>query len=252
MKRLVLMAAVAGTAGLTACGGGEVVVQVYTTPEDGQPTAVPDLPVRALPYDRDAIFDSLRAAYVAQEPEVPAELSLLRDSIAEMNQRWSVMNARWGEGRDSLRTLREEMQRIPRMNPRYLPLFNRFNALEREVNAAKQESDQAFARFENMQRRYAARADEIRLAREQWADAAYADIDRVIDARLREGRLQEAVDTTDANGIARFRGLRSGTWWIHARYDLPFDELYWNVPVEVGGELQVQLTRENAQVRPKL
>ncbi|MGH7465630.1 MAG: hypothetical protein ACREK1_10685, partial [Longimicrobiales bacterium] len=151
-----------------------------------------------------------------------------------------------------LRTLREEMERIPRMNPRYLPLFNRFNALEREVNAAKQESDQAFARFENMQRRYAARADEIRLAREQWADAAYADIDRVIDARLREGRLQEAVDTTDANGIARFRGLRSGTWWIHARYDLPFDELYWNVPVEVGGELQVQLTRENAQVRPKL
>lgn len=60
------------------------------------------------------------------------------------------------------------------------------------------------------------------------------------------------VDTTDANGIVRFRGLRSGDWWIHARYDLPFDELYWNVPIQVEGEMQIELTRENAQVRPKL
>ena len=33
------------------------------------------------------------------------------------------MNARWAEGRDSLRTLLDEMNAIPRMNPRYLPLI---------------------------------------------------------------------------------------------------------------------------------
>ena len=250
MKRLVLMAAVAGTATLAACDGGEVVVQVYTE-QDGQPTPVSGLPVRALPYDRNAIFDSLRAEYGTPEPEVPQELNALRDSIAAANQQWSQMNARWAEGLDSLRILRDAMDQIPRMNPRYLPMFNRFNALEREVNTAKQQSDASFARFEALNDRYATRADETRLAREQWADAAYADIDRVIDSRLREMRLQEAVDTTDANGVARFRGLRRGDWWIHARYDLPFDELYWNVPLEAGTQ-ELQLTRQNAEVRPKL
>lgn len=251
MKRLVLMAAVAGTATLMACGGSEVVVSVYTQ-QDGQPAPVSGLEVRALPYDRDAIFDSLRAAYGTPEPEVPAALTAVRDSIAAANQQWSEMNARWAEGRDSLRTLLDEMNAIPRMNPRYLPMFNRYNALEREVNAAKQASDQAFARFEALNARYATQAEELNQARQQWSDVAYADIDRIIDARLREQRLQEAVDTTDANGIARFRGLRSGEWWIHARYDLPFDELYWNVPIQAEGEMQIELTRENAQVRPKL
>src|SRR5690606_36027475 len=63
MKRLVLMAAVAGTATLAACGGGDVIVQAYTAPEGGQPTPITNLPIRALPYDRDAIFDSLATAY---------------------------------------------------------------------------------------------------------------------------------------------------------------------------------------------
>src|SRR5690606_18494877 len=145
-KRLVLMAAVAGTATLAACGGGEAVVQAYDQPEGGQPVPLADLPVRALPYDRDAMFDSLRSAYGTPEPEVPEDLSQLQDSIAAANQTWSLANARWAEGRDSLRVLSEQLGRMPRMNPQYLPLFNRFNALEREVNATKATSDQAFDR----------------------------------------------------------------------------------------------------------
>lgn len=251
MKRLVWMAAVAATATLSACGGSEVVVQAYTE-QDGQPVPIADLEVRALPYDRDVIFDSLRAAYPNPEPEIPADLTQLRDSIAVASQRVSQMNAAWAAGRDSLRILLEAMQSIPRANPRYLPMFNRYNAMAREVDAAQQASAQAFTRFEALNNRYATQAEETKLAREQWSDAAYVDIDRVIDARLREMRLTEHADTTSENGIARFRGLRKGEWWIHARYDLPFDELYWNVPISADGEMQIQLTRENAQVRPKL
>jgi hypothetical protein len=251
MKRLVLMAAVAGTATLSACGGSEVVVQVYTE-QEGQPVPVSGLEVRALPYDRDAIFDSLRAAYTTAEPEVPADLTQLRDSIAAANQEWSRMNARWAEGRDSLRTLLDEMNAIPRMNPRYLPMFNRYNALDREVRAAEQQAGAAFARFEALNDRYATRAEETSLAREQWADAAYADVDRVIDARLRELRLQPAIGHDGREWIAA-SAVSSGEWWIHARYDLPFEELYWNVPVRSRGEqVDVELTRQTAEVRPKL
>ena len=251
MKRLVWMAAVATTATLSACGGSEVVVQAYTE-QDGQPVPIAGMEVRALPYDRDLIFDSLRAAYPNPEPEIPADLTQLRDSIAVASQRVSEMNAAWAEGRDSLRILLESMQSIPRSNPRYLPMFNRYNAMAREVASAEQASNQAFSRFEALNERYATQAEETKLAREQWSDAAYVDIDRVIDSRLREMRLTEHADTTSENGIARFRGLRRGEWWIHARYDLPFDELYWNVPINADGEMQIQLTRENAQVRPKL
>jgi hypothetical protein len=253
MKRLMALVVVAGTATLAACGGGEVVVQAFLQQQEGQAQALSNLPVRALPYDRDAIFDSLRAAYGTPEPEIPAELTALQDSISAANQAWSQANARWAAGRDSLRAINDRMQGLPRMNPQYIVLFNQFNALESQVNALQRSVDQAFNRFTALQTRYTTRADEVRNARDQWADAAYADVDRIISARLREQRLTEVVDTTGPNGVARLSGLRGGRpYWIHARYDLPFEELYWNVAVPENREGTIQLTRENAERRPKL
>jgi outer membrane murein-binding lipoprotein Lpp len=254
MKRLVLTAVLASAAVLAACGGTEVVVQAQVQGPDGQVVALRDLPVRALPYDRDAIFDSLRAVYGEPEPQIPEDLRVLQDSIARAQEEWRVAETRWGAGRDSLRTLRQEMDRLSPASGQYVALFNQFNALEAQVRAAEQQMNQAFQRFQNLQNRYTARAQETRLARDQWSDAAYADVDRLITARLREMRREEVADTTDGNGIARLRGMRGGQWWIHARYDLPFEELYWNIPmnIERGDQAQIQLTRETAQVRPKL
>ena len=93
----------------------------------------------------------------------------------------------------------------------------------------------------------------IQALRTQWGDVAFADADIALAERLKAARRPEAADTTDANGLARLTGLKSGQWWIHARYELPFAELYWNIPVTVeGDEVQVQLTRDTAEVRPKL
>jgi hypothetical protein len=60
-------------------------------------------------------------------------------------------------------------------------------------------------------------------------------------------------DTTNAAGVVRLRP-RSGNWWLYARFELPYQELYWNIPVEVsrGDPIEIRLTRENAEVRPKL
>ena len=48
--------------------------------------------------------------------------------------------------------------------------------------------------------------------------------------------------------------MKTGEWWIHARYDLPYEELYWNVSITVerGDPQRVVLNRANAQRRPKL
>jgi outer membrane murein-binding lipoprotein Lpp len=254
MKRLVLMAVLSSTAVLAACGGTEVVVQAQIEGPDGAVVALRDLPVRALPYDRDAMFDSLRAEYGEEEPPIPEDLRVLQDSIARAQEEWRVAETRWGTGRDSLRTLRQQMDQLSPASGQYVALFNQFNALEGTVRSSEQQMNQAFQRFQNLQNRYTSRAQETRLARDQWADAAYADVDRLIAARLRELRREEAVDTTDGNGMARLRGMRSGEWWVHARYDLPFEELYWNIPINVerGEQTQIQLTRQTAEVRPKL
>jgi hypothetical protein len=47
--------------------------------------------------------------------------------------------------------------------------------------------------------------------------------------------LEVQYDTTSAQGVARFTGVKPGQWWVNARYERQFDELYWNVPVEVAG-----------------
>ncbi|HSJ10608.1 MAG TPA: hypothetical protein VK928_11870 [Longimicrobiales bacterium] len=253
MNRLLVTVAVASTVVLAACGGGEVVVQASTEGAGGQPSPLRDMEVRAIPYDRDAVFDSLRSAYSVPEPEIPAALSSLQDSIAQAQTQWTQAEAQWGAGRDSLQQLLTAMNRVGRMNPQYLPMFNAYNALDSQVQAADRARTQSFNRFEALQSRYSTWADSIRRTREQWGDAAFADVDQALEARLKAANRPQVYDTTDANGIARLRGLRRGEYWIHARYDLPFEELYWNVRVEVAGEpVQVQLTRQTAQVRPKL
>jgi hypothetical protein len=253
MNRLVMTCAAVSTVLLAACGGGEVVVQAQLQGVDGQPVALRNLPVRAIPYDRDALFDSLGTAYGTPEPEIPADLLTLQDSIARAQEEWRVAETRWQVGRDSLQRLNQRLQGMSRASGEYMVLFREFDALDAQVRGSENQSRQAFQRFTNLQNRFATRAQEVSQQRDQWADAAYADFDRVVAARARETRRSERADTTNENGIARIRGLDTGQWWIHARYELPFEELYWNIPVNASGEqVQLQLTRETAQVRPKL
>jgi hypothetical protein len=254
MKRRVWMSAVAATVLLAAGGGSEVVVHAQFAAEGDEPArALRDLQVRVLPYDRDEIFRELEAAYPVPQPEIPEELLQLEQQIAAAQEEWQRAESRWITVRDSLQRLSSAMRG---MNPRsgeYLVMFRSFQQLEGQESGLRRQNEQAFERFTGLQQRYVAQADEIRVARENWADDAYAPVDSIILVRLREARRDEAVDTTDAQGVTRIR-VRPGTWWVHARYDLPYQELYWNVRVEVprGEQATVQLTRENAQVRPKL
>lgn len=254
MNRLVLTVVLASTAVLAACGSTEVVVQGQVQNEEGQAMPLANLPIRLLPYDRDAIFDSLATAYAEPEPTIPAELTALRDSIAQANQQWTAATARWNMLRDSLQRANDRLAGLSRASGEYVVLFREVNALFEQNESAQREMDQAFARFSSLQDRYQEQAETTRLAREQWEDAAYNDVERVIAARLRELRLDQHADTLDGNGVTRYRGLQAGDWWITARYELPYEELYWNIPITVqrGEPTQVQLTRQTAEVRPKL
>lgn len=251
MRRLVLLLA-AGTAVSAGCGG-DVVVQAQLERGDGaEPMALANLPVRLLPYDRDAIFDSLKAAYPEPEPAIPDSVLQLREQLVTAQAEWQQNEARWNEVRDSMRTIREQMDKLSRTSGEYRLLYRDFDRLEAEERTVNRRREAAFARYDQLQKQLASQLEEIRLKQEAWADEAYAPVDSIIPALLKALGREELADTTDASGSIRVKAPK-GQWWVHARYMLPNEELYWNVPVEVAGgdPVVVQLTRQNAEVRPR-
>jgi hypothetical protein len=258
MRRVVLTLAAAVVAVSAAgCGGGEVVVlaQLEGAPtEEREAVAIPAMQVRLLPFNRDEIFDSLSQAHPAPEPQVPDTIFELQQQVGERYREWQAALSRWGALRDSLETLSRRMRQMDRGSGEYFAMFRDFNDLADEVEVLDRRSNQAFEAFTSLQSRLTLEAREISLQRELWSDEAFAPVDSIFMARLEARGGSEQVDTTNAQGVARFRGVRSGPWWIYARFDRQFDELYWNVPIEVGrgDEIQVRLTEQNAEVRPKL
>ncbi|MBI4410025.1 MAG: hypothetical protein HY561_09980 [Gemmatimonadetes bacterium] len=257
MKRLLLVLATAAAAtGTGACGAGELVVQAQLAQQDdAEAAAVPlkDLEIRLFPFDRDQLFDSLAKAFDRPEPSVPDSLVRLQDEITRAQEEWQVAESRWNAVRDSLKQLVDQMKGLSRADAQYVLRFRAFQELEPQEQQSKSRMDAAFGRFTELQSRYNQASEEVRLRRAQWADEAFAPVDSVIAVRLEALDKQIHTDTTDAQGIARVP-VDPGEWWVVSRYELPYQELYWNVRVDVGrgDPTQVPLTRENALVRPKL
>ncbi len=250
--------ALLGTALLSACGPTQVVVTAEIGPEDpsqgGEPRALGDLEIRMFPYDRDLVFDSLTAAAATPEPPIPDSVLDAQNQVAAAQQAWRDSEARWNVLRDTLQTLSDELGQLSRGQARYRELFRDFQDMDDELAAVERRRDQAFEDFTSLQGASIAAAEETRLVREQWADEAFAEVGTVLVLRERASGLSTLYDTTDASGLADGLEAKAGDYWVNARYELPYSELYWNVPVTVvsGEPLQVRLTRDNATVRPKL
>lgn len=255
MKRVLALPAVVLLLGTVACSRPEVVAEaVINEGPTGEPLVLQDLPVRLLPYDRDAIFDSLEAAAATPEPPIPPAFLQQQQAVIEAQEAHAQAEARWGTVRDSLRTLSQRTTQMQqqglRGTPQYRQAFEQFNRLEQEEARVKRQSDEAFARFTQLQEATIGRADSLRVARETWAESAFRDFQSIVEAKLEQSRREEFADTTNAAGIARFRAPE-GRWWVYARYTLPYEELYWNIPIEVSGDsTHLRLSEENAEKRP--
>ena len=256
MKRPAILFAAIFSVALAGCDSGPDVVIQAAVPqgEASEVVALANLPVRLLPYNRDEIFDSLAAASAEPEPEVPAEIVQQQEEVRAAQTRWRQAEERWATVRDSLRTLGEQLRQMEqqgmRANPRYNAAFQQFRQLDAQVGGLDRTQQQAFQEFDRLQRGVISRSDSIRAVREAWADRTFEDFDEVVDARLESMGREEVADTTGPDGFTSF-SVPNGQWWVYARYTLPYEELYWNVPVEVTGDSTVvQLTRETAEVRP--
>jgi hypothetical protein len=242
-----------------ACGPAELVVSMEVDMPDAQAEGgtvtqqLADLEVQLIPFDRDEVFDSLENAYAEPEPTVPEDLIEAREAVQAAQQRWRQAETRWNELRDTLSTLSEAMEQYSRGEARYVSMFREFQELESQLGRVEGEMNEAFEEFNELQRGTIQRSDSMRIVMDNWAEEAFADVGEVFSEKQRASGLQLAVDTTDATGMVRLTAA-PGQYWVHARYELPYSELYWNVPVtlERGEPTQVVLTRENAEERIKL
>lgn len=257
MKRSTLLFSAFATLGLAACGPAQVVVTAQIEVEDpasGQMVTrqLSDMEVWLLPYDRDAIFDSLTAAAAAPEPQVPTELSEAQAAIREAQEEWRAAENRWNTLRDTLQKLSTAMEEYLPSETQYRMLFNDFSDLEAQLNSVERNKDQLFARFDSLSKENIARAQEYQMRVDEWAAEAFTDVDAVMLAKERDSGLDIAADTTDANGVAADLAVKPGQYFVHARYEEVYSELYWNVPVTVarGEPVTVTLNRSNAEVRP--
>ncbi len=243
---------------LSACGPTQVVVTAEISSDEADPSsearALGDLEIRMFPFDRDVIFDSLTTAAERPEPAIPDSVLSAQSAVAAAQQAWRDTEARWNTLRDTLQTLSATLESMSRGQAQYRLLFRDFNDLLAEHDRTERARDRAFNDFTSLQASSLAAAEEIRLLREQWGDEAFADVSLVMAGRLQGTRLEVLYDTTDASGIADGFEAKAGEWWVTARYELPYTELYWNVRVTVvrGDPIQVRLTRSNATSRPKL
>jgi hypothetical protein len=260
MMRSWLALVVSASLATAACGPGQVVItaeiEVPDPETEGAVKMAPigDLEVQFLPFDRDAVFDSLANAFGTPEPPIPEEILQAQEQIASAQDAWRAAEASWGAGRDRLQAITQEMQGLARGEARYVALYREFQDVEGQVARAERAKEAAFQTFTDLQAGYLQRADSMRLIRLQWEDEAFANAGMAFQAKLDETGKEVLADTTDAQGVAGPIQVPVGQWWVHARYQLPFDELYWNILITVqrGDPLQVRLARETAQLRPKL
>ena len=258
MTRSKFLLGVSVTTLLSACGPTQVVVTAELSSDDpDQATAaraLGDLEIRMFPFNRDFVFDSLTAAATTPEPPIPDSVLNAQNAVAAAQQNWRDTEARWNVLRDTLQTLSEVLDGMSRGSGTYRVLFRDFQDLESDYNSVERARDRAFNDFTSLQEASLAAADEVSLLREQWADEAFAEVSTIMALRLQASRRDILYDTTDASGVASGLEAKEGEWWISARYELPYTELYWNVPVTVSGgdPVRVRLTRENATARPKL
>lgn len=260
MRRSILAFAALGSLAVAACSPAEVVVtgqleQPGATEDEGPETVMlSGMVVELIPFDRDVVFDSLEAAAESPEPEIPPDLLEAQEQIAEAQQEWQQSETRWNALRDTLQTLTAELDRYSPGEGQYQVLYQEWEDLEAQYQRVEGQQQQAFQVYDSLVKANLQRSEEVRIQRENWANEAFTGAEEIFTARMRESGRDMVVDTTSADGVARFTGMEAGEWWVHARYELPTTELYWNMPVTVeGGEVaEIRLTRENAEVRPNL
>lgn len=227
--------AVATTLGLLACSSSDFHIEVSVRYPDDTPLT--GLEVTALPFDRDAIRDSLAAASEVPRPQFPElEVELAEYTPPDISG-FDDSAVPWQVIHDSVQQLADSLMGVgTSRSPTYARAYARLREQYRrlaESTADRNASIRArFGEYTDLANRAALAADILRA----WEGTAFAGFPELADSAMSTvGRGIHNAET-DSDGNAFF-SLEPGKWWIVASCvhpQNPFKKYYWNVPVVVG------------------
>ncbi|MEP6571188.1 MAG: hypothetical protein ABJD11_00780 [Gemmatimonadota bacterium] len=232
---------------LAACSGPrDVAVKVSIPGPDSLESPVANLPLVALPYNRDSVIERLEAAGKPRpnERRLDTLFAAYRMPFAE----FASTEVRAQRLRDSLARTRTRLDSVPRGAPEYQVLYRRFGDATDSLAAVEQRRDKAQIALKRMRDTLAPRIDSLKSQVSRWEDSTYRGYDSIVGALSKARGLEPVADTTGPDGRASLR-LKPGRWWIYSySWDAldPNAEWYWNV--EVKGD-SVVLDRSSARRR---
>jgi len=234
----------------SACGGPrDATVQVLIPGADSALAPAVDLPVVALPYDRDSVLASLEARAGRQRPHTAA----LDDLFAQYREpfaAYTVATARGEAFHDTLTAIRAALDTIARSAPEYQDLYRRFTIVTDSATAADRASQAASDRLARARQALSGPIESLRAEVRAWEDSIYSGYDTLVQNLANASMREPTSDTTEAGGWATLR-LTPGRWWIYVRsWDAhdPNAEWYWNIPVTQD---TILLDPRNGRRRPK-
>lgn len=201
---------------------------------------LPGLEIVAVPFNPDALLDSLAAAASIPRP-VFAELeSRLRNYLASGKDSSDTAPTQPIEStatRDSVLRLSAALRRMDRTAPGYRDAYARFRELYARYSAREAARENALRRQRTGGRTLAEQATHAADSLRRWERVAYRDFPRLARERAETAGHEARRVTTDSGGRVTL-DLPSGRWWLNARLAdpaNPFLEYHWNVVLTTAG-----------------
>lgn len=234
-------AAVALLLGAVACSTEtQLTVQAQGENAEGETVPLTNVQLDILPYDIDALYEELEGASQPGDPPVA-------DSLRALSQTYQDVCTAYRATGDSIETVRQQATAITdQTSDAYNQAFSRYQTLV-------QREEERFARCQAVTDTYTQVRNEYRGTRQDWEERAWPTEEfNAAELELIADKAVQSIET-DANGAASVT-VANGTWWILGTSPIPgsiSQQYRWNVRVDAaGGEQEIQLTGENAELQP--